>query len=157
MHHDEFVQHLGLTWTTFTSLCPCWLLKAISSPSWLSGMMATLFKSSPLKDLLETDGAIQNWLQPSQDTLVDSWAHKWLMSSKSRWWGFKRHCCSCSFSCCFFQTSLLYSRGRVFSVFEIKYPWKLLVTIKEYLANYGFPCLIWIALSWAKHLEIRSP
>lgn len=154
MHHDEFVQCLGFTRTMFISLCPCWLLKAISSPSWSSGMMATLFKSSALKDLLENDGAIQNRLQPSQDTLADSRAHKRLMSSKSRQWGFKRHCCSHSFSCCFFQTSLLYSRGRVFSMnsSEFKYHWKLLVTIKEYLASYSFPCLIWIALSWAKHL-----
>lgn len=37
-------------------LCPWGLLMAISS-TWSSGMMATSFKSSALKDLLETDGA----------------------------------------------------------------------------------------------------
>ena len=111
------VQCFEVMWTTFTCLRPCWLAYGhlVDHLGWWPHSLRTL----PSKTCLKLMDPIQNCLLPSWDTLPNSWARKWLMSSKSRWGGFERHCCLYSFNCCFFQTSLLYSRGKISIFYEL--------------------------------------
>lgn len=133
------VQCFGVTWTTLTSLSLLVFLQPflllIVNLGWDDG---TLFKNSTLTNLLETAGAKPELALPSWHAPPDSWV-KGLASFKSRWGGFRRHCCLYSFTCCFFQT-LCYCKAqleKVFSMnsFEFKFYWKLLVKIKENLVN----------------------